>query len=208
MTRDAEMAARDFLRLVLGGLPAEDDISMVQTLLARASLAIDAYGDPAFRAQAHQQLTDGVFGLMQSAPAGSDHQLALLYTYATAEDPAGLDRVRAILDGQEQLPGLELDTELRWHLLIELAAHGRATNDDIAAELARDATAAGEKRAASARIGDSDGRRQGGGVGGRRGPRRPVQPHAGGDDAHVLALRAGAARGHRAVHRQVLRRRR
>jgi aminopeptidase N len=151
MTRDAEMAARDFLRLVLGGLPAEDDISMVQTLLARASLAIDAYGDPAFRAQAHQQLTDGVFSLMQNAPAGSDHQLALLYTYATAEDSAGLDRVRAILDGREQLPGLELDTELRWHLLIELAAHGRATKDDIAAELARDATAAGEKRAASAR---------------------------------------------------------
>ncbi len=151
MTRDADMAARDFLRLVLGGLPAESDISMVQTLLARASLAIDAYGDPAFRAQARQQLTDGVHGLLENAPPGSDHQLALLYTFATAEDPAGLDRVRAILDGREELAGLELDTELRWHLLIELAAHGRATADDIAAELARDATAAGEKRAASAR---------------------------------------------------------
>ncbi|HEX4018283.1 MAG TPA: aminopeptidase N [Frankiaceae bacterium] len=151
MTRDAEMAARDHLRLVLGGLPAESDISMVQTLLARAGLAIDAYGDPASRAQSRQQLTDGVLSLLQSAPPGSDHQLALLYTFATAEDPTGLDRVRAILDGREELPGLELDTELRWHLLIELAAHGRATADDIAAELARDATAAGEKRAASAR---------------------------------------------------------
>ncbi|HEX4432303.1 MAG TPA: aminopeptidase N [Frankiaceae bacterium] len=151
MTRDAEMAARDHLRLVLGGLAAESDISMVQTLLARASLAIDAYGDPTRRSQERQQLTDGVLNLLQNAPAGSDHQLALLYTFATAEDPAGLDRVRAILDGQEVLPGLELDTELRWHLLIELAAHGRASQDDIAAELSRDATAAGEKRAASAR---------------------------------------------------------
>ena len=86
MTRDAEMAARDFLRLVLGGLPAEDDISMVQTLLARASLAIDAYGDPAFRAQARQQLTDGVLRPAASAAPGSDQQLALLYTFATAED--------------------------------------------------------------------------------------------------------------------------
>jgi aminopeptidase N len=123
----------------------------VQTLLARASLAIDAYGDPAHRATARKQLTDGVQQLLESVPAGSDHQLALLYTFATAEDPAGLDRVRAILDGREELPGLELDTELRWHLLIELAAHGRATTEDIAAELAKDATAAGEKRAASAR---------------------------------------------------------
>jgi aminopeptidase N len=124
---------------------------MVQTLLARASLAIDAYGDPAYRAETHQQLTDGVLRLLENAPAGSDHQLALLYTYATAEDATGLDRVRAILDGREELPGLELDTELRWHLLIELAAHGRATAADIDAELARDATATGEKRAASAR---------------------------------------------------------
>ena len=81
----------------------------------------------------------------------STYVLALLYTVATAEDPAGVQRVRAIYEGTEQLPGLVLDTELRWHLLIELAAHGAATEDDIAAELQRDPTAAGEKRAASAR---------------------------------------------------------
>jgi aminopeptidase N len=151
MTRDAEMRARDHLRLVLGGLEAEDDISMVQTLLGRAALAVEAYGDPAHRSAARQQLTDGAFTLLDAAAAGSDQQLALLYTAATAEDAAGLDRVRAIFDGSEQLPGLVLDTELRWHLLIELAAHGRATEADIAAELLGDATAAGEKRAASAR---------------------------------------------------------
>jgi aminopeptidase N len=151
MTRDAEMAARDHLRLVLGGLVAEDDISMVQTLLARAALAIEAYGDPANRSAARKQLTDGAYELLQATDPSSDQQLALLYTVATAEDPAGLDRVRAIFDGTEQLPGLVLDTELRWHLLIELAAHGRATEADIAAELAADPTAAGEKRAASAR---------------------------------------------------------
>ena len=151
MTRDAEMAARDHLRLVLNGLAAETDISMVQTLLARASLAVDAYGDPAHRTTARQQLTDGVGALLSSADAGSDRQLALLYTFATAEDPAGVARIRAIFDGSEPVPGLVLDTELRWHLLIELAAHGAAAEDDIAAELRRDPTAAGEKRAASAR---------------------------------------------------------
>jgi aminopeptidase N len=151
MTRDAEMAARDHLRLVLGGLPAESDISMVQSLLARASLAVDAYGDPTYRGTARRLLTDGALRLLEASDPGSDQQLALLYTFATAEDEAGLDRVKAIFDGKEQLPGLVLDTELRWHLLIELAAHGRAGEDDIAAELKRDPTAAGEKRAASAR---------------------------------------------------------
>ncbi len=151
MTRDAEMAARDYLRLVLGGLRAENDISMVQTLLARAALAVDAYGEPAHRSAARQQLTDGALALLEAAAPGSDQQLALLYTFAGADDPAGLDRVQAVFDGSEELPGLVLDTELRWHLLIELAAHGRANADGIAAELRRDPTAAGEKRAASAR---------------------------------------------------------
>ncbi len=151
MTRDAEMAARDHLRLVIGGLKAETDISMVQSLLGRASLAVDAYGDPAHRSAARQQLTDAALALLEEAAPGSDQQLALLYTFATAEDPAGLDRVRAILDGTDQLPGLMLDAELRWHLLIELAAHGRADETDVASELKRDPTAAGEKRAASAR---------------------------------------------------------
>ena len=136
---------------MLGGLEAETDISMIQSLLARASLAIDAYGDPANRSAARQQLTDGALALLEAAAPGSDQQLALLYTFATAEDAAGIDRVRAIFDGSQQLPGLVLDTELRWHLLIELAAHGRATEADIAGELQRDPTAAGEKRAASAR---------------------------------------------------------
>ncbi len=151
MTRDAEMAARDHLRLALNGLRAETDISMVQTLLGRAALAIEAYGDPGYRGEARRQLTEGAEALLDAAAPGSDQQLALLYTFATAEDDAGLARVRAIFDGTEQLPGLVLDTELRWHLLIELAAHGKATEADIAAELQRDPTAAGEKRAASAR---------------------------------------------------------
>ena len=151
MTRDAEMAARDHLRLVLNGLAAEDDISMVQTLLARAALAVDAYGDPANRVEARRQLTAGAAALLDAAAPGSDQQLALLYTVATSEDPAGVERVRAIFDGTEQLPGLVLDTELRWHLLIELAAHGAVGEDEIAAELRRDQTASGEKRAASAR---------------------------------------------------------
>ena len=40
MCRDGEMAARDYVRLVLGGVDSVRDISVVQTLLRQAALAV------------------------------------------------------------------------------------------------------------------------------------------------------------------------
>ena len=56
-----------------------------------------------------------------------------------------------LLDGTSTVEGLTVDTELRWALLHRLAATGRAGEKEIAAELERDATSAGERYAASAR---------------------------------------------------------
>jgi aminopeptidase N len=55
------------------------------------------------------------------------------------------------LSGDDVLPGLVVDTDLRWRLLFALVAHGRAGEDEIAAEHARDATSKGERQAEQAR---------------------------------------------------------
>jgi aminopeptidase N len=151
MTRDAQMRARDYVRLVLSGIESETDIGVVQSLLAKASLACSSYGEPANRAAMVRTLTNRTYELMLAADPGSDVQLVYAQVFATAEDDDQLDHVRALYDGLETVAGLVLDTELRWHFLIELAAHGRANGADIDAQLERDRTAAGEKRAASAR---------------------------------------------------------
>src|SRR5690606_41230544 len=49
MTRDAELAARDYLSLVLSGIGKESDIGVVQSLHRQVKLAIDLYADPAAR---------------------------------------------------------------------------------------------------------------------------------------------------------------
>ena len=151
MTRDAEMPARDYVRLVLSGIESETDIGVVQSLLAKASLAMSSYGEPSNRTAALRTLTERAYELMRSAEPGSDVQLVYAQVFAAAEDADQLDHVRALYDERETVTGLTLDTELRWHFLIELAAHGRADTGDIDAQLERDRTAAGEKRAASAR---------------------------------------------------------
>ena len=151
MTRDAELAARDYVALVLSGVAAEDDIGVVQSLLGKASLTIDTYGDPDNRLPLLRALSARAEELLRAAEPGSDFQLVHAITFAGAEDPEQVARVKAIFDGTDVVDGLVLDTELRWTLLTRLVARGVYGDAEIDAELARDATAAGEKRATTAR---------------------------------------------------------
>ncbi len=49
------------------------------------------------------------------------------------------------------MPGLAVDADLRWHLLLRLVERGDAGEPEIDAERERDGTAAGERHAATAR---------------------------------------------------------
>jgi aminopeptidase N len=91
-------------------------------------------------------------GAMRTAAPGSDLQLAWTRTFAAAaRTPEHIALVRGILDGTELLPGLAVDTELRWSLLWALVAVGAAADRDIDLELERDVTASGQRRTATAR---------------------------------------------------------
>ena len=49
MCRDGEMAARDYVKLVLSGISSVTDISVVQTLLQQAGQAVRRFADPGWR---------------------------------------------------------------------------------------------------------------------------------------------------------------
>ncbi|MGW1161730.1 aminopeptidase N [Streptomyces sp. NPDC002519] len=152
MTRDAELAARDYLSLVLSGIAKESDIGVVQSLHRQVKLAIDLYADPSAREALLTRWTDATLAHLRSAEPGSDHQLAWARAFAaTARTPEQLDLLEALLDGSQTVEGLVVDTELRWAFVERLAAVGRFDEPEIAGELARDKTAAGERHAATAR---------------------------------------------------------
>jgi aminopeptidase N len=152
MCRDAEMAARDYVRLVMSGLDSVGDISVAQTLLRQAGAAARRYTDPAWRDTGLRLIAATLRELLQRAEAGSDRQLAYLQALTgVAAEPGDLALLRGLLDGSTALDGLAVDTELRWRLLHRLVSRGAAGPTEIAAELARDATDAGERRAASCR---------------------------------------------------------
>jgi aminopeptidase N len=150
MCRDAEMAARDYVRLVMSGLDSVGDISVPQTLLRQAGAAARRYTDPAWRDTGLRLIAATLRELLQRAEAGSDRQLAYLQALTGgAAEPGDLALLRGLLDGSTALDGLAVDTELRWRLLHRLVSRGAAGPAEIAAELARDATDAGERRAAT-----------------------------------------------------------
>ena len=152
MTRDGEWGARRFVELVLGTVAHETDSTVVLVLLRQLGLALDLYVAPEHRETAATAAADRLWALAQAAAPGGDTQLQLVKAFAgRAATPAQLDAVAGLLDGTAPLEGLTVDTDLRWELLVSLVAGGRAGEPEIAAELERDATASGERAAATAR---------------------------------------------------------
>ena len=151
MTRDGEMSATDFVKLVLQGVGSETDLTAVGALLGYAQLAVDTFSNPASRDSLKSAWEEGLLKLLENAGPGSDHQLALARAYgASALSDAGLTFVQGLYDGSIQLDGLTIDTDLRWTLLKSLAHAGRADRDAVLAERARDHTISGQERAAGA----------------------------------------------------------
>jgi aminopeptidase N len=152
MVRDGEMAARDYVRLVLGGVDSVRDISVAQTLLRQASTSVRRFADPAWRSQGLELMAASLLLLLKGAEPGSDTQLAYvraLCDVATSE--TDLAYLAGLRSGAVSLDGLSVDTELRWRLLHGLIARGAADPAEIDAALASDLTDAGERHAAACR---------------------------------------------------------
>jgi aminopeptidase N len=152
MVRDGELATRRYVALVLAHAPAETDDSTLARLLGQAATAVDVYGDPANRPAARALLAAAARVGLAAAEPGTDRQLIWARHFLSVADaPDDLAYARALLDGTEEVPGLAVDTDLRWQIVMTLASVGA---DDggalIEAELARDPTDIGQRRAASA----------------------------------------------------------
>ena len=164
MTRDAELAAGDFVTMVLNGLGQETDDTAAKQLPVYVEIAINQFAHPSKRAELRTRWEQGFRRLLEQAAPGSDHQLTFLKTFAGTHGKrippssySGAGRsaeamrfLAGLLDGSESLPGLEIDTDLRWILLTALASTGYVDRARIEEELSRDNTISGQENAAGA----------------------------------------------------------
>ncbi|HZM76090.1 MAG TPA: aminopeptidase N [Candidatus Limnocylindrales bacterium] len=151
MVRDAEMAARDYVELVMRALPKERDINLVSTAMRFVSMVISQYTDPAWIPTAWRLVAEASRQAIADAPAGSGFQLAwtrMLISSARRDEELGT--LREWLAGSGVPNGVRIEGDLRWQLVQALIANGVADPSIISDELAADQTAAGEIGAATA----------------------------------------------------------
>jgi aminopeptidase N len=153
MVRDAELATRRFVALVRAHAGGEADDSTLARLLGQAATAVDVYGDPANRTSTRIGLAADARAALGAAEPGSDRQLIWArQLLSVADSREDLAFARGLLDGSEQVRGLKVDTDLRWQIVGTLAAAGAHDGQAlVTAELERDPTDIGERRAAAAR---------------------------------------------------------
>jgi aminopeptidase N len=114
--------------------------------------ALEIYADPAWAPQGYTALADAAMSALLSAAPGSDHQLAWVHALlGSARTDEHITFVRGLLDGSTPPPGLAIDDELRWAIVLTLSALGAIGRDEIDVEVERDPSAAGQRHAATAR---------------------------------------------------------
>jgi aminopeptidase N len=160
MTRDAELRARDFAALVLGGVHAETEVGVAQRLLLQAQTSLASYAEPGWaREHGWPQFADRLLELARAAQPGSDHQLTFVNTLCSSVlSTRHVVMLADLLDhdpADSGLAGLEIDTDLRWRIVTALATAGEIDADGpatpfIDAEVQRDPTAAGKRHGAQA----------------------------------------------------------
>jgi aminopeptidase N len=156
MTRDAELPTSEFVALVATGIASESDVGLVGQVLRQTLSAVTLYSNPGQRSNYVKMLAGVLREACGQATPGSDHQLAFargLISFAGNQDIAFM---RALLSGEESIAGLVIDTDLRWSLVTRLVSLGAASEDTISAQAERDPSAAGLRRAITARAAAPD----------------------------------------------------
>ncbi len=142
MTRDAELRAAAFIAAVAAQSPHESDDLVLERLLANAVAVAERYSADRHRAGALATLATASLARLPTTRSPLVWARCLA---TTACDPAALDTVQRLLDGDLEIAGLDVDVELRWLLLARLATQGRAGAAAISAALELDPTDAGER---------------------------------------------------------------
>ncbi|MEH0109856.1 aminopeptidase N [Tersicoccus sp. MR15.9] len=152
MTRDAALPAERYVRTVARAGASETDDGVRQMLFSQALTAVIRYTPPGGR----RALLDVLLGALadQVRTTGS-LTFARLFAVAAAHGGGEAELLDALANepsaAAASLEPLVTNQDLRWSVLVALAARDAVSDDRIAAELARDETADGRRQALTAR---------------------------------------------------------
>ena len=160
LVREGELGPREYLALAARHLPAETDGAIAGHVIGYARWTVaDRYLPPGLRAAALADLTALCRDLLRPRPAGDGDEMRLVAVRGLIDSASGPDDVTALWSwlAAGRVPGgPDLDSRLRWQILLRLAVLGAASRAEIEHHARRDATAAGRLSAARCRAARPD----------------------------------------------------
>jgi aminopeptidase N len=165
LVRDGELAPRQYLALAARHLPAETDGSIAVHVLGYARWTVaDRYLPPGLRGAALADITSLCRDLLGPQLARDGDEVRLVAVRGLIDSASGPDDISALWSwlAAGRVPGgPDLDSRLRWQILLRLAVLGAASRAEIEHDADRDATAAGRLSAARCRaaLPDDDAKR-------------------------------------------------
>ncbi|MEV7563213.1 aminopeptidase N [Streptomyces sp. NPDC089795] len=152
MVRDGELDPHDFLATASAHLPEEDDLAIVQGVLAFARTQVAVrYLAPEQQSAALATLTTIARDLLRRTEDGSEPGMRLTAVRTLVDSATQPDTIAAWLTDDTVPGGPALDPELRWRILGRLAVLGAVGESEIDAALAADTSATGQEGAARCR---------------------------------------------------------
>jgi aminopeptidase N len=132
---NATVAPADVVGLLSAGIPVEDDDALTALLPWAVGKVASLSPDPR---SALRAVHEACASRLATAPPGGHVQLAAFRGAVTSSLDAGL--LRRWLGGDGLPEALELDTDLRWLVLVQLAALGDAGQAELTTELEAEPT--------------------------------------------------------------------
>jgi aminopeptidase N len=155
LVRDAGLAPQAYTELAVRHLPAETDTSVAGHVLAYARWTVaDRYLPPGRREAALADLSGLCADLLNRPASGDSDGMRLVAGRGlidSASRPDDIATLRSWLAAGRLPSGPELDSRLRWQILLRLAVLGALGLAEIEREAGLDTTAAGQLSAARCR---------------------------------------------------------
>ena len=151
MARDAHLPAERYIDAVLTAMPQFTNSETAESHMRTLAVALSRYVSPERTLAVGEAVAERLWEILEGASPGSDLQLQSAQGFARfAATPTQGARLADLLDGATRHHGLAVDTDLAWDLLTGMVAVGAGGPGSIAARLAQDPGAIGQRRAAGA----------------------------------------------------------
>ncbi len=146
MVRDAQLKSTEYLALVREQIPQEANIELVDAVLSQASTALARYVPDALREGEAHAMFEAAGNALRAATQGDARIIWARNYIGMATTPADVAVVQKLADGEETIPGVTIDQDMRWSIAAKGMAYGvPGAADRVKAEAERDPTDRGQR---------------------------------------------------------------